>query len=188
MNIFSIFILAVALSMDAFAVSVCKGLAMRRFDVKKALIIGVWFGFFQALMPVIGYYLGTTFVDKIRAIDHWIVFILLSIIGGSMIKESFDHDDEDTTATVGFMEMLFLAISTSIDALAVGITFSFFNVHLLRAVSLIGITTFIISVSGVKIGNIFGTKYKSRAELCGGIILILLGLHVLLGDLGIINF
>lgn len=188
MNIFSIFILAVALSMDAFAVSVCKGLAMRRFDIKKALIIGAWFGFFQALMPVIGYYLGTTFVDKIRAIDHWVVFILLSIIGGSMIKESFDHDDEDATATVGLMEMLFLAISTSIDALAVGITFSFLNVHLFRAVSLIGITTFIISVFGVKIGNIFGTKYKSRAELCGGIILILLGLHVLLGDLGIINF
>ncbi len=188
MSIISIFVLAVALSMDAFAVSVCKGLAMRRFEAVKAVIIGAWFGFFQAAMPAIGYFLGTTFVDKIRAIDNWVVFVLLSIIGGSMIKESFDHDDENATATVGFMEMLMLAISTSIDALAVGVTFSFLKVNIPSTVTMIGFTTFIISTIGVKIGNIFGTRYKSRAELTGGIILILIGLRFLLSDLGIINF
>ncbi|MBU5470269.1 manganese efflux pump MntP family protein [Falcatimonas sp. MSJ-15] len=187
MDLFTLFILAVGLSMDAFAVSICKGLAMQKITIKKAGIVGLWFGGFQALMPVIGYLLGSTFKDKITAIDHWIAFILLAIIGANMIKEALSKEEEKEDASLKPKEMLVLAIATSIDALAVGITFSFLNVNILVAASFIGITTFILSALGVKIGNVFGTKYKSKAELTGGIILILLGVKILLEHLGILT-
>ena len=187
MDLFTLFILAVGLSMDAFAVSICKGLAMQKITAKKACIVGLWFGGFQALMPAIGYLLGSTFKDKITAIDHWIAFILLAVIGGNMIKESFSKEEEKEDASLDPKEMFILAIATSIDALAVGITFSFLNVNMPVAVTFIGITTFILSAAGVKIGNVFGTKYKSKAELAGGIILILLGIKILLEHLGILT-
>lgn len=187
MDLFTLFILAVGLSMDAFAVSICKGLAMQKITIKKAGIVGLWFGGFQALMPVLGYLLGSTFKDKITAIDHWIAFILLAIIGANMIKEALSKEEEKEDASLKPKEMLVLAIATSIDALAVGITFSFLNVNIPVAASFIGITTFILSALGVKIGNVFGTKYKSKAELTGGIILILLGVKILLEHLGILT-
>ena len=189
MGLFELFILAVGLSMDAFAVSVCKGLAMPKITLKKTLIVGAWFGGFQALMPAIGYVLGVQFRDKITAIDHWIAFVLLGIIGASMIKEacSKDCDCEDVSESLDIRTMFLLAVATSIDALAVGITFAFLNVHIVAAVSFIGVTTFVISAIGVKIGNVFGTRYKSKAELAGGIILILLGLKILLEHLGFLG-
>lgn len=189
MGLFELFILAVGLSMDAFAVSVCKGLAMPKITLKKTLIVGAWFGGFQALMPAIGYVLGVQFRDKITAIDHWIAFVLLGIIGASMIKEacSKDCDCEDESESLDIRTMFLLAVATSIDALAVGITFAFLNVHIVAAVSFIGVTTFVISAIGVKIGNVFGTRYKSKAELAGGIILILLGLKILLEHLGFLG-
>lgn len=179
MGLFELFILAVGLSMDAFAVSVCKGLAMPVISAKKAAIVGLWFGGFQALMPAAGYFLGVQFRDKITAVDHWIAFLLLSIIGINMIREACSDDCEQESDALDIRTMFLLAVATSIDALAVGITFAFLNVHILAAVSFIGITTFCISAAGVKIGNVFGTKYKSKAELAGGIILILLGLKIL---------
>ena len=187
MDLFTLFILAVGLSMDAFAVSICKGLAMQKITIKKAGIVGLWFGGFQALMPVIGYLLGSTFKDKITAIDHWIAFILLAIIGANMIKEALSKEEEKEDASLKPKEMFVLAIATSIDALAVGITFSFLNVNILVAASFIGIITFILSALGVKIGNVFGTKYKSKSEFIGGIILILLGVKILLEHLGILT-
>ncbi len=186
MGLLELFILAVGLSMDAFAVSVCKGLAMPRITLKKTLIVGTWFGGFQALMPALGYLLGVQFRDKITAIDHWIAFILLGIIGANMIKEACSGECEQENDSLDFRTMFLLAVATSIDALAVGITFAFLNVHLLWAVSFIGVTTFLLSAAGVKIGNIFGTRYKSKAELAGGIILILLGCKILLEHLGIL--
>ena len=186
MGLLELFILAVGLSMDAFAVSVCKGLAMPKITVKKTLIVGVWFGGFQALMPTLGYFLGVQFRDKITAIDHWIAFILLGIIGANMIKEACSGECEEENESLDIKTMFLLAVATSIDALAVGITFAFLNVHLIAAVSFIGITTFTLSAAGVKIGNIFGTKYKSKAELAGGVILILLGCKILLEHLGIL--
>ena len=185
MGLIELFILAVGLSMDAFAVSVCKGLAMPKITVKKTLIVGLWFGGFQALMPALGYFLGVQFRDKITAIDHWIAFILLGIIGANMIKEACSGDCEEENESLDIKTMFLLAVATSIDALAVGITFAFLNVHLLAAVSFIGVTTFTLSAIGVKIGNVFGTRYKSKAELAGGVILILLGLKILLEHLGI---
>lgn len=179
MGLIELFILAVGLSMDAFAVSICKGLAMPKISVKKAVIVGLWFGGFQALMPALGFFLGVQFRDKITAIDHWIAFLLLSIIGINMIREACSGDCEEESDALDIRTMFLLAVATSIDALAVGITFAFLNVHILAAVSFIGITTFCISAAGVKIGNVFGTKYKSKAELAGGIILILLGLKIL---------
>lgn len=187
MGLFELFILAVGLSMDAFAVSVCKGLAMSKITLKKTAIVGLWFGGFQALMPIIGYLLGIQFRDKITAVDHWIAFILLSVIGIGMIKEACSKDSEPENASLDIRTMFLLAVATSIDALAVGITFAFLKVHLIAAVSFIGITTFILSAIGVKIGNVFGTRYKSKAELAGGIILILLGVKILLDHLGIIG-
>lgn len=189
MGLFELFILAVGLSMDAFAVSVCKGLAMPKITLKKTLIVGAWFGGFQALMPAIGYVLGVQFRDKITAIDHWIAFVLLGIIGANMIKEasSKDCDCEDESESLDIRTMFLLAVATSIDALAVGITFAFLNVHIVAAVSFIGVTTFVISAIGVKIGNVFGTRYKPKAELAGGIILILLGLKILLEHLGFLG-
>ena len=186
MGLLELFILAVGLSMDAFAVSVCKGLAMPKITVKKAAVVGIWFGGFQALMPALGYLLGSQFKDSITAIDHWIAFILLGIIGGNMIREACSGECENESDSLDIKTMFLLAVATSIDALAVGITFAFLKVNIAAAVSFIGITTFIISAAGVKIGNIFGTKYKSKAELAGGIILILLGPKILLEHLGIL--
>ena len=168
MGLLELFILAVGLSMDAFAVSVCKGLAMPKISVRKAGIVGLWF----ALMPALGYLLGYQFRDKITAIDHWIAFILLGIIGANMIKEACSGDCEKEDDSLDIRTMFLLAVATSIDALAVGITFAFLDVHIIAAVSFIGVTTFVISAIGVKIGNVFGTKYKSKAEFAGGAILI----------------
>ena len=171
--------------MDAFAVSVCKGLAMRKITVNKASIVGLWFGGFQALMPLLGYFLGVQFQDKITAVDHWIAFILLGIIGINMVREAMSGDCENTSDSLDVKTMFVLAVATSIDALAVGITFAFLQVDIIAAVIFIGVTTFILSAAGVKIGNVFGTKYKAKAELAGGIILILLGIKILLEHLGI---
>ena len=185
MGIFELFVLAVGLSMDAFAVSVCKGLSLGRIRGKHMYIAGAWFGGFQALMPLIGYYLGRFFADAITEYDHWIAFILLIIIGGKMVKESFDKE-EQMDGSMSARSMLLLAVATSIDALAVGVTFAFLKVSIIPAVSFIGVVTFVCSAVGVKIGSIFGTKYRSRAELCGGIILILIGAKILLEGLGIL--
>ena len=186
MGIMELFLLASGLSMDAFAVSVCKGLAMPGITVKKASIVGVWFGGFQALMPLLGYFLGTQFKDKITAIDHWIIFILLGIIGFNMIREALSGECEATDDALDIKTMFVLAVATSIDALAVGITFAFLNVKIFSAVFFIGVTTFILSAAGVKIGNVFGTRYKAKAELAGGVILILLGTKILLEHLGLL--
>ena len=187
MDIFTLFIIAVGLSMDAFAVAICKGLAMQKAPLKKAAIVGLWFGGFQALMPAIGYVLGSQFESYITSIDHWIAFILLSIIGGNMIKEALSEDKEPASASLAFKEMLLLALATSIDALAVGVTFAFLQVQIVAAVLFIGTITFMLSTIGVKIGNIFGCRYKSKAEFAGGIILILMGLKILLEHLGILG-
>lgn len=170
MGILEISLLGVGLAMDAFAVSICKGLSMKKMNWKNAIIIALYFGIFQALMPMIGYFFGTTFESFVTTFDHWIAFILLALIGGNMIKESFDNEDEKKNDKVDFKTMIVLALATSIDALAVGITFAFFDVNLLLAVAIIGIITFIISILGVKIGNKFGDKYQNKAELIGGII------------------
>lgn len=187
MDLFTLFTLAVGLSMDAFAVSVCKGLSMNRMSVKSAVVVGLWFGGFQALMPVIGYTLGVQFKDKITAIDHWIAFLLLGFIGINMIRESLDKEDSCPVAGVDAKTMFPLAVATSIDALAVGVTFAFLDVSIVTAASFIGMVTFVCSVAGVKVGNVFGTKYKARAELAGGIILVLLGTKILLEHLGILG-
>ena len=186
MHLLELFILAVGLSMDAFAVAVTKGLAMKKMSFKNAIIIGLYFGLFQAGMPLIGYFLGTQFEDKITSFDHWIAFILLAFLGIKMIKEALSKDEDEENeegASLDFKTMSILAIATSIDALAVGITFGFLQVDIVPAVSFIGIVTFALSVVGVKIGNVFGTKYKSKAELAGGIILIGIGLKILLSHL-----
>ena len=191
MNIVEIVLLAVSLSMDAFAVALCKGLALKKINLKSCAIVGLWFGAFQGLMPMIGYFLGSTFADKITSIDHWIAFILLAIIGGNMIKESFDKCDDCKDSSLGFKAMLLMAIATSVDALAVGVSFAFTDFDpdwfVYIAFVLIGIITFTLSSVGVKIGNIFGTKYKSKAEFAGGFILILLGLKILFEGLGVLK-
>ena len=169
--------------MDAFAVSICKGLSMPRMKWKNAIIIGLYFGYFQALMPALGYLLGVNFQDRISNIDHWVAFILLAVIGINMIKEAISKDNDVHNDSIKFKDMIVLAIATSIDALAIGITFAFLNVNLILAISLIGVITFIISVLGVKVGNIFGDKYEKKAEFAGGIILILLGIKILLEHL-----
>ena len=184
MGLLELFILAVGLSMDAFAVSVCKGLAMPKITLRRTFIVGAWFGGFQALMPAVGYVLGVQFRDKITAVDHWIAFLLLGVIGANMIKEALSGECENESDSLDVRTMFLLAVATSIDALAVGITFAFLKVYIIAAVSFIGVTTFAISAAGVKIGNVFGTKYKSKAELAGGIILILLGIKILLEHLG----
>ncbi len=191
MNLVEIVLLAVSLSMDAFAVALCKGLALKKINLKSCAVVGLWFGAFQGLMPLLGYLLGSTFADKINSIDHWIAFILLALIGGNMIKESFDKCDECKDSSLGFKTMLVMAIATSIDALAVGVSFAFTDFKpdwfVYIAFILIGVITFTLSSIGVKIGNIFGTKYKSKAEFAGGLILILLGLKILLEGLEIIK-
>lgn len=187
MTVVELFVIGVGLAMDAFAVSICKGLSMKRLTAKKAGIVGFYFGFFQGMMPLIGYFLGVGFKDKITAIDHWIAFVLLAVIGVNMIKEALSNESEDVDDDLGFKTMLLLAIATSIDALAVGVTFAFLAVNIWLAIAIIGITTFIISVLGVKIGHVFGLKYKAKAELAGGIILILMGIKILLEHLGILG-
>lgn len=185
MNLLELLIIAIGLSMDAFAVSIGKGLSVTKIKLSHALKVGLWFGGFQALMPLIGYLLGSTFADIVSAYDHWVAFVLLALIGGNMIKEAFEKDDEcdcnkKEKNCFGFVTMLTLAVATSIDALAIGVTFAFFKVAIIPAIITIGITTFLFSVAGLKIGHIFGCKYKSHAELFGGVILILIGLKILL--------
>ena len=187
MGLIELILIAVGLSMDAFAVSVCKGLAMPKCTFKKAAIVGLWFGGFQALMPAIGYILGAQFQEAIASIDHWIAFVLLALIGGNMIHEALDNDEEEADASLDVKPMFLLAVATSIDALAIGITFAFLKVNIIPAVCFIGIVTFIISFAGVKIGNVFGARYKNKAEIVGGVILILLGLKILLEHLGFLG-
>ncbi len=186
MGIIELLLLAVGLSMDAFAVSICKGLSVQKLKLKHILLTGIYFGGFQALMPVIGYFVGSRFAKLISAYDHWIVFILLAIIGGSMIMEAFG-EDENIAPDFGLKTMLILAVATSIDALAVGVSFAFLKVNIIYAASIIGVTTYLFSAIGIKIGNIFGSKYKSKAEIAGGLILICIGIKVLLEHLGIIS-
>ena len=185
MGIIELFFLAVGVSMDAFAVSVCKGLGLGKIKFKDMLTAGFWFGGFQALMPTAGYLLGARFQQYITRIDHWIAFVLLVFIGAKMIKESRDSDGE-VDSDLSAKTMFILAVATSIDALAVGITFAFLQVNIIWAALFIGCTTFAISAAGVKIGSIFGLKYKTKAEICGGAILILIGFKILLEHLGIL--
>lgn len=187
MGLIELLILAVGLSMDAFAVSVCKGLSVCRVNLSHMLKCGLYFGFFQALMPTIGFFLGESFGKYITAVDHWVVFALLCIIGGNMLKESFG-DDEEQSPDFSFKAMLLLALATSIDALAAGLTLSLLHAPIFKAALFIGIITFTLSFAGVKIGNIFGCRYKKISERVGGIILILMGTKILLEHLGVIAF
>ena len=190
MTFFELFLIGIGLSMDAFAVSICKGLSMQKIDKKYTLCIGLFFSGFQALMPLTGYLLGSRFSGYIERFDHWIAFVLLALIGFNMIKESREEEEEEEKpyAGVNFKELLILAVATSIDALAVGVTFAFLQVNIVPAITIIGCTTFAISTAGVYVGNVFGARYKSRAELTGGVILILIGLKILLEHLGVIAF
>ena len=188
MSLTELFVIAVGLSMDAFAVAVCKGLSMRKMSWKKGVIVALYFGIFQGAMPLIGYILGVQFQGSIQAVDHWIAFVLLGLIGANMIRESLSKEEEKTDDSVSFKSMSVLAVATSIDALAIGVTFAFLQVDIIPAVSFIGVTTFVLSLIGVKIGNVFGSRYKSKAEFIGGLILILMGLKILLEHLNIISF
>ena len=187
MHFAELFLIAVGLSMDAFAVSVCKGLSVKELRPRHVLLVGLYFGGFQFLMPVIGWLLGVRFETLITSVDHWVAFGLLALIGGNMIKESFS-EDEELNDDFGVKTMLMLAVATSIDALAVGITFAFLSVRILPAAGLIGVTTFLLSGLGIWIGRVFGARYKAGAERIGGVILILIGLKILLEHLGILNF
>lgn len=187
MGFAELFILAVGLSMDAFAVSICKGLAMKKASWKAQLCCGAWFGGFQALMPLIGYFLGTLFIDAISAIDHWVAFGLLVIIGVNMLREALGSEEETADADLSVKTMFLMAVATSIDALAVGISLAMAGVaNIWLAVLLIGATTFVLSAIGVKVGNVFGSRYEKKAEIAGGVILILLGVKILLEHLGVI--
>lgn len=186
MGIIEIILIGIGLAMDAFAVAVCKGLTMRKLEVKKCAIIGGYFGIFQGLMPLIGFILGISFQKIITQFDHWVAFILLGVIGVNMIKDSFSKESDSLNDKVNFKTMLPLAIATSIDALAIGITFAFLNVNILLAASIITLTTFILSMLGVVIGNKFGKKFEKKAEFAGGIILILIGMKILLEHLNIL--
>lgn len=190
MSLLEIFLIGIGLSMDAFAVSICKGLSLKTFSIKHALIVGLYFGGFQALMPLLGYGLGVSFRDQIESFDHWVAFILLVLIGINMIREALsgEEGEDECCPCFNLKVMLVLAIATSIDALAVGVTFAFLGINILLAIAIIGATTLIISIMGVKLGNMFGTRYKSRAELLGGSILILIGVKILLEHLGYLNF
>ena len=209
MDLLELFIIAIGLSMDAFAVAITTGLTMSKKTMKKSMIVGLYFGIFQAIMPLIGYMLGTQFADKITAFDHWIAFALLCFIGGKMIIGSFKKEGcpdrecpaetctdrecpggerpETKETSLKPAKMLPLALATSIDALAVGVSFAFLKVNIVPAVLFIGITTLVLSMVGVKIGNMFGTRFKAKAELAGGIILVLMGLKILLEHMGIIS-
>jgi putative Mn2+ efflux pump MntP len=188
MDFIELLLIAVGLSMDAFSVSVCKGLTTKRFLWRTALVCGTWFGVFQALMPIVGYYLGAQFQGFIDIYTHWIAFGLLLLIGANIIREAVWGKEEKQDSSLGFKTMLLLAIATSIDALAVGVSFACIQVNIWTAISIIGVTTFLFSMLGVKIGNVFGSKYEKSAGIIGGIILILMGLKILLESLGIINF
>ena len=188
MSFLEIFLLGVGLAMDAFAVSICKGLGMSKVNLKQCIVIGLFFGGFQALMPLLGWFLGSTFAEKIKVIDHWIAFILLAYIGIKMITDAIKEWKEETKveemdAPLDIKEMFLLAIATSIDALAVGITFSFLEVAIAFACTVIGVVTFVISCGGVFVGNIFGERYKAKAQIVGGLILVILGLRILLSHL-----
>ena len=185
MGLFDLFVIAVGLSMDAFAVAICKGLSVKKVTLKHGLIVGLYFGGFQAGMPLLGYLLGSSFAKYIEAFDHWVAFVLLGILGIKMIIESREKEEE-IDASFGLKAMLPMAVATSIDALAVGISFAFMRVQIGWAVLFIGVITFSLSAIGVKLGNLFGAKYKSAAELSGGIILILLGTKILLEHLGVL--
>lgn len=189
MGILELLVLAVGLSMDAFAVAVCKGLSTKEVKWKHYLVVGVWFGGFQALMPTVGYILGSSFEKYIKSVDHWVAFVLLAFIGGNMLKDGLSKQTETTDASFSFRSMFLLAIATSIDALAVGITFALLpDVNVSFAVLFIGVITFILSAVGLKVGNLFGLRYKNKAEIAGGVILILIGVKILLEHLGVINF
>lgn len=185
MSLFEVFLIGIGLSMDAFAVSICKGLAMKKVNKKQALVIGLFFGGFQSLMPFIGWAVGSTFADKITKIDHWVCFILLAYIGGKMLMDAIKEWKDNDVAEVmdpplDIKELFIMAIATSIDALAVGITFSFIeNFAIVSSITLIGVTTFTLSIVGVYIGNIFGSRYKAKATLIGGLILIGIGIKIL---------
>ena len=187
MTFLELFLIGIGLSMDAFAVSICKGLSMQKIDKTYTLCIGLFFGGFQALMPLLGYLLGTQFERLVTSVDHWITFVLLGIIGGNMIREALSKDEDKLDGSLAFKAMLLLAIATSIDALAVGITFAFLpGTHIVPAVALIGSITFVFSAAGIRLGNVFGLRYKSKAEFAGGVILILLGTKILLEHLGVL--
>lgn len=183
MSILEIVLISIGLGMDAFAVAVCKGLAMKKMNWKKAFIIAIYFGVFQALMPFIGYELGINFKNAIQSIDHWIAFILLSSIGINMIREALKKDDDDVNDDVSVKTMIVLALATSIDALAVGVTFAFLEVQIAIPIIMIGVITFVMSFAGVKIGNYFKDKFKDKAEILGGIILIAMGIKILIEHL-----
>lgn len=190
--IIELFLIGVGLSMDAFAVSICKGLGMEKINKKQAFTIGLYFGGFQALMPLVGWFLGIRFQQYITSVDHWIAFILLVCIGGKMIVEAVRDRDQEIVGKkdqpLDHKEMVLLAVATSIDALAVGITFAFLDTPIVEAIVIIGCTTFVLSIVGVIVGNFFGTRYKKKAEIIGGIILILIGLKILLEHLGVLPF
>ena len=190
MSFLELLLIAVGLSMDAFSVSICKGLTTRKFSLRMALTCGLWFGFFQALMPVVGYFLGEQFEGFVDAYAHWIAFGLLILIGANMIREAVwgEKEENESSNSLDFKTMLLLAVATSLDALAVGVSLACIQVNIWLAVIIIGVTTFIFSVLGVKIGNVFGSKYEKSAGIFGGIILIIIGLKILLEHLGIISF
>lgn len=187
MGIVEIFLLGVGLAMDAFAVSICKGLSVKELKIKHALLAGLYFGGFQALMPLIGYLLGSQFRGLIENVDHWVAFALLLLIGANMIREALTEEEGESNASFAVKVMLVLAVATSIDALAVGITFAFLSVNIWLAIAMIGGTTFFISVAGIKIGHVFGNKFQKKAEIMGGVILILIGTKIVLEHLGIIS-
>ena len=193
MTFIELFLIGVGLSMDAFAAAICQGLFMTRIKWGHALTVGLYFGGFQALMPFIGWMLGSQFADRIQQYDHWIAFILLVLIGGTMIREALSGDEEDaaqaeTDLRLDHKKLFLMAIATSIDALAIGVTFAFLETAILPAIGIIGCTTFCISVAGVAVGGWFGARYKKRAEITGGAILVLLGIKILLEHLGILAF
>jgi putative Mn2+ efflux pump MntP len=184
MKLFEIVLIAVGLSMDAFAVSITLGLSVEKPKTREILTPGIFFGFFQALMPIAGYFAGFYFASKVEEFAPWIAFVLLGVIGGNMIKESLSKKEEEPNEnSFQFMKMLVLAIATSIDALAVGVTFAFFRINIYKAAIIIGLITFFLSISGVKIGNIFGTRFKSKAEFIGGAVLVLLGIKIVIEHL-----
>lgn len=180
MSLFEILVIAIGVSMDAFAVAICKGLSVSKLRPSHALKTGLWFGGFQALMPLIGYFAGVRFADVVSSVDHWIAFILLGFIGANMIKESFSREEENHDSDFSFKTMLAMAVATSIDALAVGVSFAFLRVSIWMAVLIIGLMTALFSIAGVRIGNVFGSRYKSLAELVGGVILLLMGIKILI--------
>ena len=186
MGFIELLLIAVSMSMDAFAVSICKGLSVGKVTAKQCLSVGGWFGGFQGVMPVIGFVLTSLFASLICSVSHWIAFGLLVFIGGNMIHESFEKDDNEVDASFAFMTMLTLAVATSIDALAMGVTLNLSGANIWLAAPMIAITTAILSPIGLKVGNLFGTKYKNKAELIGGIVLIGLGINILLEGLGIL--